>query len=170
MKTRKLVIIGIFVLLMIATAVVWTVTFSNGIAENKAEVERTGIDRGIYLLDLQIIMAALTVVFELGIMFNVLYFTSDSSKHTTKKTALSIIDTVACASYTLVLMWGYELFGISSSFIYEVNFFSRVAWWLSFAAIILAPIVAVVVRIIYIITVCVDRRKQSIISKEIDTQ
>lgn len=107
MKTRKLVIIGIFVLLMIATAVFWVVSFSNLIAENKAEVERTGIERGINYFGFKILVAALTVVFEADVLYDVLYFISDKSKKTKQKTVFNIICAVLCGLYSIILIVDY---------------------------------------------------------------
>lgn len=134
MKTKKIVIIAVFVLLMIATAVFWAVTFSNMIAENKAEIARTGIEKGINYLGLKILVAALTVVFEADVLYDVLYFISDKSKKTKQKTVFNIICAVLCGLYSILVIlsyWGPEsrtLFIILESIGPAIAVFVPVVW------------------------------------------
>ena len=172
MKTRKLVIIGIFVVLMIATAVVWTVTFSNLIAENKAEVERTGIERGINYFGFKILVAALTVVFEADVLYDVLYFISDKSKKTKQKTVFNIICSVLCGLYSIILIVDY----------WEPAFNSTLSMMIDYVGIyifFIAPIVWAALRGFQFLRYLFNlpskewvgpKNSDNNISKEIDTQ
>ena len=153
MKTKRIVFIIIAVIVVAATAAMWAVFFSSNIADAEAK----GIM--IHLLDLQIFGCALTVVFELDILFGVLYFTSEKSKRTTAKTVINIICAVAASLYTLVILCASEVLGISMSFIYGESIAAYIAWMIMFIAVVASPIVIVALRIAYVVLSLKNRKK-----------
>lgn len=143
MKKSKNIISVVMLIVIAATVAFWTVFFSNMFApyENK-------IDNGVFL---SLVIALLTVIFEVDIWFDLVYLVSDKSEKTKLKNVLNIICIISASIFTVSWLVG----------------FARLADWLpiNFAVmyilvvIVPALIVCVISRTIYILCFLAERSK-----------